>query len=64
MEELLGYTTKIVNTESRRIDIPASVLDTTLAERALDLQPAAKLRAGILKTLRFHGVKNQFGQSV
>ena len=49
MEELLGYTTKIVNTESRRIDIPASVLDTTLAERALDLQPAAELRAGILK---------------
>lgn len=64
MEELLGYTTKIVNTESRRIDIPASVLDTTLAERALDLQPAAELRAGILKTLRFHGVKNQLGQSV
>ena len=62
MSDLLGYPVKTVNIESRRVDIPASVLDVALAARVLDLGPAVDLRAGILKTLRFHGVKNQAGQ--
>ena len=62
MSDLLGYPVKTVNIESRRVDIPASVLDVALAARVLDLGPVVGLRAGILKTLRFHGVKNRAGQ--
>ena len=62
MSDLLGYPVKTVNIESRRVDIPASVLDVALAARVLGLGPAVDLRADILKTLRFHEVKSQAGE--
>ncbi|MES2188905.1 MAG: NAD-dependent epimerase/dehydratase family protein [Pseudomonadota bacterium] len=62
MGEILGYPVKTINTESRRVDIPASVLDVTLAGHALGMSPVVDLRAGILKTLRFHGVRNYAGK--
>lgn len=62
MSVLLCYPIKTVNIESRRIDIHASVLDVELATRVLDLCAPVDLKAGILKTLRFHGMRNQVGQ--
>ncbi|OOG44673.1 hypothetical protein B0B52_06045 [Polaromonas sp. A23] len=62
MGEILGYSIKTVNTESRRVDIPASVLDVKLARKALDLSPVVELKAGILQTLRFHGVRSHAGK--
>jgi UDP-glucose 4-epimerase len=62
MSELLGYPVKTVSIESRKVDIPASVLDVSLAQRVLELGSPMDLRAGILRTLRFHGVKNQAGK--
>ncbi len=61
MSELLGYTVDTLSTESRRVDIPESVLDVDLATHMLGLQAEVDLRTGILRTLRFHGVRNGAG---
>ena len=56
MRELTGLPIPVVHTESRFADIPQSVLDTSRSRFILHIEPQLPLRAGLTKTLMFHGV--------
>lgn len=56
MRELTGLPIPVCYTESRFADIPQSVLDTSRARFVLNIDPQLPLRAGLAKTLTFHGV--------
>lgn len=56
MRELTDLPIPVIYTESRFVDIPQSVLDTSRARFVLCNEPQLSLRAGLTKTLMFHGV--------
>jgi len=56
MRELTGLPLPVTYTESRFADIPQSVLDTSRSRFVLRIEPQLPLRAGLIKTLTFHGV--------
>lgn len=57
IEELIGRQVETSSSESRIVDIPASVLDVRLANEVMNFTPAVELREGISITLRFHGIQ-------
>lgn len=57
MGQLVGRKIATISTESRVVDIPISVLDVSLARSTMSFLPFTALRAGISKTLHYHGVK-------
>ncbi len=59
---LLGTRLDIEYGDSRREDIPTSVLDVSLARRALDFEPQYSLRDGLTDTLRRLGIVPQIAE--
>lgn len=57
MEKLIGRTIDAEYTESRFVDIPASILDVSREKNILGHAPRTSLELGLLKTLAFHGIK-------
>jgi len=55
-ESHLGYSLRTVDTTSRVIDIPKSVLDIELIKSKLGFAPKVDLSSGINKMLIKHGV--------
>lgn len=56
MRELTGLPIPVAYTESRFADIPKSVLDTSRSRFVLSLESQLPLRAGLARTLMFHGM--------
>jgi UDP-glucose 4-epimerase len=56
MSRLIGTPIKIEYTDSRFVDIPASILDISRGARILSMAPATSLEIGLAKTLAFHGL--------
>ena len=56
MRDLTGLPIPVFYRESRFADIPHSVLDTTLLRDAFCIEQQLPLRAGLAKTLMFHGI--------
>ena len=57
IEELSGRTLQLQPVPPRRVDIPVSVLDISLAQAQLGFKPAVDLRCGISQTLRAAGIE-------
>lgn len=55
IEQFIGYPMEIVSAEARKVDIPASILDISLAHSSMDFTPAIGLQEGIARTLQSHG---------
>ena len=55
--ELTGEPVRVIHAENRFVDIPASVLDISREKIELGISPATSLKAGLTKTLMFHGIK-------
>lgn len=55
LEEISGKTVQTIPGAARKVDIPTSVLDVTLARMALGFEPTFSLREGIAKTMEHHG---------
>ena len=54
IERQIDSRVDTVTSDSRIIDIPASVLDVSLASEVMNFVPAVSLSEGIRKTLRSH----------
>ena len=57
IEQLIGRQVPTISTESRVVDIPASVMDIGLARSAMSFVPIVGLRDGLSITLRSHGLQ-------
>lgn len=57
LEELTGKTIAITPGERRKVDIPISVLDVSLARASLAFEPSVSLREGLVKTLQHHHIR-------
>jgi UDP-glucose 4-epimerase len=57
LEDIIGKTVMTVSREMRKVDIPISVLDVTMAHDSLGFEPISSLREGIIKTLRYHKIR-------
>lgn len=57
ISELTGESVRVTHTESRFADIPASILDISRKKTLLGKSSAISLKAGLTKTLMFHGIK-------
>ena len=55
-EDIIGSPIPTLNGEARKVDIPTSVLDISLARANINFQITNSLREGLIKTLRFHDV--------
>jgi UDP-glucose 4-epimerase len=55
-EDIIGEPIATINGEARKVDIPTSVLDISLARASINFQIANSLREGLIKTLYFHNV--------
>ena len=56
IEEAIQRPIRSIPGESRRADIPVSVLDVTLAAAGIGFRAAVPVRAGLLRTLRHYGI--------
>mgnify|MGYP000281752095 CR=1 FL=1 len=56
LEKLVGKTFQKQYTEHRNVDIPVSILDTSLLNRLLDIGKMISLERGLQKTLMYHGL--------
>lgn len=56
LEEVSGQTVRTIPGAARKVDIPTSVLDVTLARLTLGFEATFSLREGIIKTLEYHGI--------
>jgi UDP-glucose 4-epimerase len=56
LKEITSNHVLTVSGELRKADIAESVLDISQAECALDFEPQFSIYAGLVKTLRYHGV--------
>jgi UDP-glucose 4-epimerase len=57
--DLLGTHLEIQHGDLRKVDIPTSVLDISLARETLGFDPRFTLRDGLIETLNFHGITPQ-----
>ncbi|MEA5421448.1 NAD-dependent epimerase/dehydratase family protein [Spirulina sp. CCNP1310] len=57
IEAIAGKKIVVDFAESRKVDIPISILDISLAGRDLDFSPSISLAEGIKKTLKSNGMK-------
>lgn len=56
IESIAGIRFEVDHRPARPVDVPASVLDVTLARQELGWTPAVDLCAGLTRTLRAHGL--------
>ncbi|HEY8096834.1 MAG TPA: NAD-dependent epimerase/dehydratase family protein, partial [Methylobacter sp.] len=56
LEDLIGKTVATVSGEMRKVDIPISVLDVSMASDSLGFEPMSSLREGMIKTLQNHKI--------
>ena len=57
IEQILGCNISVISAESRRVDIPVSVLDVSLAVSSLPINSMVGLKEGLIKTLRYSGLR-------
>ncbi len=55
--ELTGKCVQVVHTDSRFVDIPASILDISRAKILLGKTKKVSLETGLTNTLNFHGIR-------
>jgi UDP-glucose 4-epimerase len=55
IEQFIGYPVEVVSADARSVDIPASILDTSLAHSSMDFTPSIGLQEGIARTLQSNG---------
>jgi UDP-glucose 4-epimerase len=55
MEQIIGRSVETISSDSRVVDIPASVMDIGLAKSRMNFMPVIGLRSGVSMTLRAHG---------
>ena len=53
-EEILGQTIKVDQAELKKIDIPKSVLNVSLARDCIFFNTKVSMREGLIKTLQYH----------
>ena len=53
-EEILGQTIKVDQAELKKIDIPKSVLNVSLARDCIFFNTQVSMREGLIKTLQYH----------
>lgn len=56
MEAIVGRKVSTVLGEARKVDIPVSVLDISLASESIGFSPMHSMHEGIHKTLQYHGM--------
>jgi UDP-glucose 4-epimerase len=56
LADLLGSRPETCLADPRGVDIPTSVLDISMARETLGFEPRYSLRAGLIETLRSHGI--------
>ena len=57
IEELAGRSVQVVHTDSRFVDVPASILDISKERNILGKTAKTSLRTGLANTLIFHGIR-------
>lgn len=55
-EEILGQTIKVDQAELKKIDIPKSVLNVSLAHDCIFFNAQVSMREGLVKTLQYHEI--------
>jgi UDP-glucose 4-epimerase len=56
LEEIIGQTIKVDQVESKKIDIPESVLNISLAHECIFFNPRFSMDEGLAKTLQHHEI--------
>jgi UDP-glucose 4-epimerase len=56
LEYISGKPVTMVSREMRKVDIPISVLDVSMARDSLGFEPMCSLREGMIKTLQYHNI--------
>lgn len=64
LEEIIGKTVMTVSGEMRKVDIPISVLNVSLARASLGFEPTCSLREGMIKTLQYHKIPASSAQGM